>query len=111
MSKHPPRSHLARTSLAPRPLYPFLINPLYPQPLYPHPRSRLLTYVSPDRVKQCFEVNYFGSLRLIQTFLPALRKVPGQGARIVQISSLDGLTSGPLFAVNLWVGEVATAHT
>ena len=50
-------------------------------------------------------------MRLIQTFLSDLRKAPGQGARIVQISSLDGLTSGPLFAVNLWVGEVATAHT
>ena len=45
-------------------------------------------------------------MRLIQTFLPALRKAPGQGARIVQISSIAGLISGPGWAVNLWVGEV-----
>ena len=45
-------------------------------------------------------------MRLIQTFLPALRKAPGQGARIVKISSIAGLISGPGWAVNLWVGEV-----
>jgi len=61
--------------------------------------------IAMDKVKQCFEVNYLGSMRLIQTFLPALRKA-GQGARIVQISSIAGLISGPGWAVNLWVGEV-----
>ena len=97
VSKHPPRSHLA------------------PSTRSLSTSTRVLTCLDiltryPDRVKQCFEVNYFGSMRLIQTFLPALRKAPGQGARIVQISSIAGLISGPGWAVNLWVGEVATAH-
>jgi len=34
-------------------------------------------------------------MRFIQTFLPALREAPGQGARIVQISSLVGLFTAP----------------
>ena len=38
-------------------------------------------------------------MRFIQTFLPALREAPGQGARIVQISSLAGLTTAPGVAV------------
>jgi len=52
-----------------------------------------------EKAKQCFEVNYFGSMRLIQTFLPALREAPGRGARIVQISSLAGLLTSPGVAV------------
>jgi len=39
-----------------------------------------------------FEVNYFGVIAVTQKFLPLLRKT-GDGARIVQISSLAGLVS------------------
>jgi hypothetical protein len=59
----------------------------------------VITLSLTDRAKQCFEVNYFGSMRLIQTFLPALREAPGRGARIVQISSLAGLLTSPGVAV------------
>ena len=138
----------------------------------PTPSPVTYTHLPTDRAKQCFEVNYFGSMRFIQTFLPALREAPGQGARIVyirahithpltqnysgltytyqttyhylantsrafqaaalspgcmpmhpscssfhpgarivQISSLAGLTTAPGVAVNLWVGKVATQTT
>ena len=47
----------------------------------------MLTYTHSltDRANECFDVNYFGSMRFIQTFLPALREAPGQGAQIVYI--------------------------
>ena len=56
-------------------------------PSPPHSRPRLLTHTHSltDRAKECFDVNYFGSMRFIQTFLPALREAPGQGAQIVYI--------------------------
>jgi NAD(P)-dependent dehydrogenase (short-subunit alcohol dehydrogenase family) len=44
--------------------------------------------------RETFEVNYFGVLAVTQKFLPLLRKT-GNGARLVQISSVGGLISGP----------------
>lgn len=87
MSSTPPRSHLAPST----------------RPLSTCTRIlaclHVITLSLTDRAKQCFEVNYFGSMRLIQTFLPALREAPGRGARIVQISSLAGLLTSPGVAV------------
>ena len=62
-------------------------NLLASPPLHFHSCLRLLTYTHSltDRANECFDVNYFGSMRFIQTFLPALREAPGQGARIVYI--------------------------
>ena len=65
-----------------------LVSPLLASPpLHFHSCLRLLTYTHSltDRANECFDVNYFGSMRFIQTFLPALREAPGQGARIVYI--------------------------
>jgi len=51
-----------------------------------------IEFMSLDDTKWSFEVNYFGMIRVTQKFLPLLRKA-GQGARIVQISSVAGLVA------------------
>ena len=65
-----------------------------------HPRQTQTEYFNsylhplPQDVRPVFEVNYFGVISVTQKFLPLLRQT-GDGARIVQISSLAGLISGP----------------
>ncbi|MBM2619437.1 SDR family oxidoreductase [Actinoplanes sp. LDG1-06] len=44
--------------------------------------------VSPDTIRRTMEVNYFGALRVIQEFLPLVRKAPA--GRIVNVSSSMG---------------------
>jgi NAD(P)-dependent dehydrogenase (short-subunit alcohol dehydrogenase family) len=46
-----------------------------------------LETISLDRVRQAFEVNVFGSLAVINAFLPALRAAKG---RIIQVGSMTG---------------------
>lgn len=49
-------------------------------------------YLSLERVRHLFEVNYFGVIAATQTFLPLLRR--GHG-RIVNMSSVGGMVSSP----------------
>ncbi|MBD0258621.1 MAG: SDR family oxidoreductase [Cytophagales bacterium] len=51
-----------------------------------------LEFVSPERLRQQFEVNVVGVLALTQALLPLLRKGPG---RIVNISSVSGRLASP----------------
>ncbi len=51
-----------------------------------------LEFVSPDRLRQQFEVNVVGVLALTQALLPLLRSGPG---RIVNISSVSGRLASP----------------
>jgi NAD(P)-dependent dehydrogenase (short-subunit alcohol dehydrogenase family) len=46
-----------------------------------------------ERLREQFEVNVFGALAVTQAVLPLLRKAGG--GRLVNISSLSGLTAGP----------------
>jgi NAD(P)-dependent dehydrogenase (short-subunit alcohol dehydrogenase family) len=61
-------------------------------------------YVPLDRIRRQLEVNFFGHVAVTQAFLPLLRqKSPGQamswqtGGRIVNISSIAGRLTLPLF--------------
>ena len=47
------------------------------------------------QARNVFEVNYFGALFTTKTFLDTLRQF-GPGARILQISSMVGVTTHPL---------------
>jgi NAD(P)-dependent dehydrogenase (short-subunit alcohol dehydrogenase family) len=47
-----------------------------------------------EDVRRCFETNFFGAIRMIQAFLPAMRD-HGEGA-IVNITSIAGIASPPL---------------
>lgn len=47
-----------------------------------------------ERVRRQFDVNLFGLVRVTQTFLPWLRRARG---RIVNIGSVSGLSTSPLF--------------
>ncbi len=51
-----------------------------------------LEFVSPDRLRQQFEVNVVGVLAVTQALLPLLRNGPG---RIVNISSVSGRLASP----------------
>jgi NAD(P)-dependent dehydrogenase (short-subunit alcohol dehydrogenase family) len=52
----------------------------------------VLEYIPLDRLRQQFEVNVFGQVAVTQAMLPALRLARG---RVVNMSSLSGLTAGP----------------
>jgi NAD(P)-dependent dehydrogenase (short-subunit alcohol dehydrogenase family) len=52
----------------------------------------VLEYIPLDRLRQQFEVNVFGQLVVTQAMLPMLRQARG---RLINISSLSGLTAGP----------------
>lgn len=54
-----------------------------------------LEYLPIDEVKQVFEVNVFGTLRVTQTFLPLLRRGP---SRIVNIGSTAGKIAAPFLS-------------
>ena len=47
-----------------------------------------------DLVRQVFEVNVFGTLRVTQAIIPGMKR--RGGGRIVTVSSIAGVTSGPL---------------
>lgn len=47
-----------------------------------------------SRAKFCFDVNYFGVVRVTKAFLPLLRSA-GPGSRLVHVSSVAGLVSSP----------------
>jgi NAD(P)-dependent dehydrogenase (short-subunit alcohol dehydrogenase family) len=51
-----------------------------------------LETISLDRVRQAFEVNVFGSLAVINAFLPALRAAKG---RVIQVGSMTGSFAVP----------------
>ena len=52
---------------------------------------------TPDQVEAQFDVNFFGSLWIIQAALPLLR-AQGSG-RILQVSSIGGVTAYPIFGM------------
>ena len=52
----------------------------------------VMEYLPIQRLREQFEVNVFGQVAVTQAMLPMLRKTHG---RIVNISSLSGLTAGP----------------
>jgi short-subunit dehydrogenase len=54
-----------------------------------------MEFVSIDRVKELFEINVFGLMRLTQVCLPFLRRTKG---RVVNISSIAGRTVTPILA-------------
>lgn len=55
--------------------------------------SRLLEFIPLTQVRQLFEVNSLGILRVCQRFAPLVRR--GQG-RIVNVTSIAGLTNNEL---------------
>jgi|TARA_B110000208_G_scaffold16037_2_gene19234 NAD(P)-dependent dehydrogenase (short-subunit alcohol dehydrogenase family) len=55
--------------------------------------KRPLETVEMSRVRQVFDVNYFGVLAVTQAFLPLLRKSQG---RIVNVGSVQGVISMPM---------------
>ena len=63
-------------------------------------------------VRENFEVNYFGVVAITQKFLPLLRAT-GNGARLVQISSVAGLISsagGNPYAATKFVSSAALSY-
>ncbi len=52
-------------------------------------------YLSLEKVRQEFEVNYFGVIAVTQAFLPLLRQGPG---RIVNMSSVGGMLCSPFLS-------------
>lgn len=46
-----------------------------------------------EHIKQMFDVNFFGSVRLIQAVLPGMKA--RQDGYIVNVSSIFGITGGP----------------
>lgn len=55
----------------------------------------LVDVLSMNHFRECMEVNYFGVIIVIKSFLPFLKNT--YGSRIINISSAAGLMSGPLF--------------
>jgi NAD(P)-dependent dehydrogenase (short-subunit alcohol dehydrogenase family) len=59
-----------------------------------------------DDVRRAFETNFFGAVRMIKAFLPAMRE-RGSGA-IVNVSSVAGVAVGPLtgfYSATKWALE------
>lgn len=56
--------------------------------------ARVIEFTSVEEAQKVFDVNYFGVLRMTNKALPALRASQG---RVIHISSIGGLFSGPLF--------------
>ena len=56
--------------------------------------ARVIEFTSLEEAQEVFDVNYFGVLRMTLKALPALRASRG---RVIHISSIAGLFSGPLF--------------
>ena len=56
--------------------------------------ARVIEFTSLEEAQKVFDVNYFGVLRMTLKALPALRASQG---RLIHISSIGGLFSGPLF--------------
>lgn len=56
--------------------------------------ARVIEFTSLQEAQKVFDVNYFGALRMTLKALPALRASQG---RLIHISSIGGLFSGPLF--------------
>ena len=52
-------------------------------------------YLSVDRYREQFEVNYFGQIAVTQAFLPAIRRA---GGRIVTMGSIAGRASAPFLS-------------
>ena len=52
-------------------------------------------YLDLGKVRQLYEVNFFGLIAVTQAFLPLLRKARG---RIVNMSSVGGMLSAPFFS-------------
>ena len=53
-----------------------------------------LEYLPMARLRQQFEVNYFGVIAVTQAFLPAIRRATG---RIINMSSIAGRMSAPMY--------------
>ncbi len=68
-----------------------------------------LTDIDMDLVRQVFEVNVFGTMRITQAVAPAM-KAKGAG-RIVVVSSIAGLFSGPLTGPYAMTKHALEAYT
>ena len=53
-------------------------------------------WMDSNKFQKCFDVNFFGSVSVIRALLPLLKQT--KNSRIIGISSLAGLLSGPGFA-------------
>lgn len=54
-----------------------------------------IEFLNLDEIRRVFEINYFGVIALTQIFIPHLRRARG---RIVNMSSISGLTSSPFLS-------------
>jgi len=50
-----------------------------------------------EEVQKSFDVNVFGPQRMVEAFLPLLKKTPGGGGRIVNVGSIAGRVTIPNF--------------
>ena len=50
-----------------------------------------------DEIKQQFEINFFGTLRMIKEVVPIMRNQ--KSGKIINISSINGLVSAPLYGI------------